>query len=69
MVGVRQDMLEEAIHIIRELHTGELVTWQGDYFRVDSARIWDCPDDGVPLAVAVSGREVVRAVRGRWPTT
>src|SRR5690349_10725977 len=23
-VGVRQDMLEEAIHIIRELHTGEL---------------------------------------------
>jgi G6PDH family F420-dependent oxidoreductase len=55
MVGVRQDMLEEAIHIIRELHTGELVTWQGEYFRVDSARIWDCPDGGVPLAVAVSG--------------
>jgi len=55
MVGVRQDMLEEAIHIIRELHTGELVTWQGEYFRVDSARVWDCPDGGVPIGVAVSG--------------
>src|SRR5688500_3577975 len=49
MVDVRQDMLEEAIHIIRELHTGELVTWQGEWFRVDSARIWDCPDGGVPI--------------------
>ena len=55
MVGVRQDMLEEAIHIIRELHTGKLVTWQGEYFRVDSARVWDCPDGGVPIGVAVSG--------------
>ena len=54
-VDVRQRMLQDAIHIIRELHTGELVTWEGDYFRVDSARIWDVPDEGVPLAVAVSG--------------
>ena len=52
---VRQDMLEEAIHIIRELHTGELVTWGGEHFRVDSARIWDVPDEGVDLALAVSG--------------
>jgi G6PDH family F420-dependent oxidoreductase len=57
MVDERQDMLEEALHIIRELHTGELVTWQGEHFRVDSARIWDCPDGGVPLAVAVSGEK------------
>ena len=56
-VGVRQDMLEEAIHIIRELHTGKLVTWEGEYFRVDSARVWDCPDGGVPIGVAVSGEK------------
>jgi G6PDH family F420-dependent oxidoreductase len=54
-VQVRQAMLQEAIHIIRELHTGELITWEGEYFRVDSARIWDVPERGVPLAVAVSG--------------
>lgn len=56
-VAQRQDMLEEAIRIIRELHTGELVTWEGEYFRVDSARIWDCPDDGVPLGIAVSSAD------------
>jgi G6PDH family F420-dependent oxidoreductase len=54
-VAQRQDMLEEAIQIIRALHTGELVTWEGSYFRVDSARIWDLPEDGVPIGVAVSG--------------
>ena len=54
-VAQRQDMLEEAITIIRELLTGELITWEGDYFRVDSARIWDAPDGSVPIGVAVSG--------------
>lgn len=54
-VHVRQDMLQEAVEIIRELHTGELVTYEGEYFRVDSARIWDAPEGGVPLALAVSG--------------
>jgi G6PDH family F420-dependent oxidoreductase len=54
-VAARQDMLEEAITIIRELHSGELVTWDGAYFRVDSARIWDLPESGVPIGIAVSG--------------
>ncbi|MFM9918612.1 TIGR03557 family F420-dependent LLM class oxidoreductase [Lacisediminihabitans sp. H27-G8] len=58
-VAQRQDMLAEAITIIRELHTGELVTWQGEYFRIDSARIWDLPDGGVPIGVAVSGDKSV----------
>ena len=54
-VDARQDMLEEAVTIIRELHSGELTTWEGNYFRVDSARIWDLPDEGVPIGLAVSG--------------
>ncbi len=58
-VDARQDMLAEAIEIIRELHTGEMTTFDGDYFRVDSARIWDLPDDGVDIAVAVSGEKSV----------
>ena len=40
-----QDMLVEAIEIIRALHTGDLVDHRGEYFQVDSARIWDLPDD------------------------
>jgi G6PDH family F420-dependent oxidoreductase len=54
-VTTRQLMMAEAIEVIRKLHTGDLVDHQGDYFQVDSARIWDLPDDGVPIAVAVSG--------------
>lgn len=56
-VAVRQDMLEEAVTIIRELHTGELTTWEGEYFRVDSARVWDPAE--VPIGLAVSGEESV----------
>jgi G6PDH family F420-dependent oxidoreductase len=59
-IAQRQDMLEEAVQIIRELLTGELVTWDGDYFRVDSARIWDAPDGGVPIGIAVSGESSIQ---------
>ena len=53
----RQEMLAEAIEIIRQLHTGDLVTHHGNYFDVDSARIWDLPEEPVPIGVAVSGPE------------
>jgi G6PDH family F420-dependent oxidoreductase len=55
----RQDMFEEAVTIIKELHTGELISWEGKHFRVDSARIWDCPEGGVPTALAVSGEKSI----------
>lgn len=58
-VDARQDALVEAMEIIHALHTGELVTYDGEYFRVDSARIWDVPDGGVPIGVAVSGEKSV----------
>jgi G6PDH family F420-dependent oxidoreductase len=54
-VGARQDMLEEAVTVIRQLHEGHIVTWAGDHFRVDQAKVWDLPEEPVPLAVAVSG--------------
>jgi len=58
-VDSRQAMLAEAIEIIRALHTGDLVTHRGDYFEVDSARIWDLPDDGVPIAIAAGGAKAI----------
>ncbi|WP_205875267.1 LLM class F420-dependent oxidoreductase [Mycobacterium camsae] len=51
----RQDMLREAIKIIRELFGGELVDWRGDYFQVDSARLWDVPDVPPAIGVAMAG--------------
>jgi G6PDH family F420-dependent oxidoreductase len=56
-VDQRQGMFAEAVEIITELQGGELVTYDGDYFRVDSARLWDVPEGGVPLALAVSGKK------------
>ncbi len=58
-VATRQDMLAEAVEVIRQLHTGDLVEHQGEYFDVPSARIWDLPEDGVDIAVAVGGEEAV----------
>src|SRR6201990_1166814 len=53
----RQDMLREAIKIIRELFGGRLVNWRGDYFQVDSARLWDVPDVPVGIGVAIAGQK------------
>jgi G6PDH family F420-dependent oxidoreductase len=58
-VSRRQQMLKEAIQIIRELFTGELVDWKGEYYEVDSARIWDVPETPVAIATAVSGERSV----------
>ncbi|MDR7381492.1 TIGR03557 family F420-dependent LLM class oxidoreductase [Promicromonospora iranensis] len=59
-IDMRHDMLEEAMHIIRELLTGELITWEGQHFRVDSARLWDVPDAGVEVGVALSGEQGIK---------
>lgn len=58
-VGRRLDMLAEAIKVIRELLGGDLVDFTGDYFTVDSARLWDVPADPVGLAVAMAGDRAV----------
>ncbi|UDY24877.1 LLM class F420-dependent oxidoreductase [Nocardioides sp. Kera G14] len=55
----RQEMLREAVDIIRSLHTGELVDYRGEYFQVDSARVWDLPDEGVEIGLAVAGNRAV----------
>jgi G6PDH family F420-dependent oxidoreductase len=60
-VNVRHEMLGEAIEIIGELFTGGYVNRRGRHYRVDSAKLWDCPEGGVPIAVAVSGEQSVAA--------
>ncbi len=53
----RQEMLAEAVCIIRALLDGGYVNFKGTHFRVDAARIWDLPDRSVPVGVAVSGQQ------------
>jgi G6PDH family F420-dependent oxidoreductase len=59
-VNVRHEMLVEAIEIISGLFDGGYVSFSGDHFRVDSAKLWDLPETRVPLAVAVSGDQSVQ---------
>ena len=58
---VRQEMLVEALHIIRDLFDGDGYTnFRGEHFDVESAKLWDLPEKRVPIGVAVSGQAVVR---------
>jgi G6PDH family F420-dependent oxidoreductase len=55
---IRQDMLVEAIEIIRELFDGDGYTnFRGEHFDVESAKLWDLPEKRVPIAVAASGKQ------------
>jgi len=56
-VDVRHRMLREAIEVIYELWSGEYVTYDGEYFQLDSAKVWDLPDEQPPIGVAVSGAQ------------
>ncbi len=51
----RLAMLEEAIMLMRELWTGKLVTHHGEYFTVDNARLYSCPDTPPPVPVSAFG--------------
>jgi G6PDH family F420-dependent oxidoreductase len=57
----RQEMLAEAIDIIRELFGGALVTYRGDHFDIDATRLWDLPEEPVRIAVACAGDRAVEA--------
>jgi G6PDH family F420-dependent oxidoreductase len=58
-VNVRHEMLQEALEIISALFDGGYVDYVGSHFRVDSAKLWDLPDERVPVGVAVSGAQSI----------
>jgi G6PDH family F420-dependent oxidoreductase len=58
-VGVRHEMLSEAVEIIAALFDagGDTINYRGRYYDVETAKLWDLPDERVPIGVAVSGRD------------
>ena len=56
-IETRQEMLAEAIHIMRELWKGEEYSYQGTYFTVRDARIYTLPEELPPIYMAASGSE------------
>jgi G6PDH family F420-dependent oxidoreductase len=57
---IRQDRLAEAVEVIRNLWTGETITYRGDYFSVDAARIFTLPDSLPPILVSGFGPEATK---------
>jgi G6PDH family F420-dependent oxidoreductase len=54
-VEVRQDLLEEAIDIIKLLFEGETCSYWGEHLQLDSARLFDLPDEPPQIIVAAGG--------------
>ncbi len=48
----RQAMLGEAIALIRQLWTGEEVTFDGDFYRTRKARLYTLPEQPIPIYVS-----------------
>ena len=52
--------LRESVRLMRELWTGERVTFDGDYYQTTDATIYDRPDQPVPVYIAAGGPVVAR---------
>lgn len=62
---VRLDMLTEAIEIIDLLWEGGMKNYEGEHFTVENARLYDLPDERIPMAIAASG-ERTAAMAGHY---
>jgi G6PDH family F420-dependent oxidoreductase len=58
--GVRLEMLEEAVEIIRQLHRGTEISHHGTYYEVQEARIYTLPEQPVPIYVSAFGPQATR---------
>ncbi|HEX6340099.1 TIGR03557 family F420-dependent LLM class oxidoreductase [Umezawaea sp.] len=56
---VRLEMLEEAVEVIRALHTGEEVDHHGKHYTVENARLYTLPEQPVPIYVSAFGPKAV----------
>ena len=54
-VGIRSAMLFEAIEVIKKLFSGEVVRHDGEYFTLESAKLYTRPEQRVPIYVATAG--------------
>ncbi|MET0144716.1 MAG: TIGR03557 family F420-dependent LLM class oxidoreductase [Ilumatobacteraceae bacterium] len=45
-------MLGEAVEVVRRLWTGERLTFEGAFFTVENAQIYDPPDHDIPIVVS-----------------
>ncbi len=56
-IEIRHEMLAEAVAIIRKLWEGENCSYHGAYFELENARLYDLPDEDIPLIIAAAGEK------------
>jgi coenzyme F420-dependent glucose-6-phosphate dehydrogenase len=54
-IGIRSAMMFEAIEIINKLFTGKVVKHKGEFFTLESAKLYTRPEEPVPVYVATAG--------------
>jgi G6PDH family F420-dependent oxidoreductase len=54
-IGVRSEMLFEAIEVIAKLFTGSVTRHRGKHFKLESAKLYTRPEERIPIYVATSG--------------
>lgn len=54
---IRLEMLEEAIEVMRLLWEGGQKSHRGEYYVVENAKVYDRPDETVPVYVAAAGKK------------
>jgi len=52
--------LREAVRLMRSLWLGDRVDFEGDYYSLKGASIYDVPDGGIPIYIAGGGPVVAR---------
>jgi coenzyme F420-dependent glucose-6-phosphate dehydrogenase len=52
--------LRESVKLMRELWTGDRVTFEGEYYSTHDASIYDRPEGGVPVYIAAGGPVVAK---------
>ena len=64
----RWDRLVEAITVIRQLWTGQDVSFKGKYYTIN-AKLYDPPSRPIPLLTAANGKKSMRTRRTAWRWT
>ncbi|WP_227377510.1 TIGR03557 family F420-dependent LLM class oxidoreductase [Haladaptatus halobius] len=59
--SVRLDMLEEALEVIRDLWTGEMLTHHGEHYTVENAQVFTLPEELPPIHVSGLGPRAAKA--------